>query len=138
MLVTDQKLITAIQVRRISWASALMSGGYEQGKTYLKAYVGDVGKAVPQFCCLGVACELYANDVGVRAVNPVITHEGKWPVEYDAPGDSYFHSTFLPKALTDWLGLSHKSEALLAKMNDDGIPFPIIAQALEFLPIETS
>lgn len=137
MLVTDEKLIYQIQMRRIKWAEALRNGGYIQGHTYLKAYVGRDVKQ-PEYCCLGIACEIFARDSGIkmRTVEPVITHAGRHPVEYDA-GDSYFHSTFLPPMMRDWLGLSHKSEALLAKMNDSSVPFSVIANILEFLPVET-
>lgn len=45
------RTLTAVQER---WLKALESDEYEQGMRYLCTQNGD-----DQFCCLGVACELY-------------------------------------------------------------------------------
>lgn len=41
------------------WVTALRSGGYEQGKTYLRQKIKKTG--VNTFCCLGVLCDIYDN-----------------------------------------------------------------------------
>jgi len=46
------------------WTTALRSGEYEQGRNYLASD----GK----FCCLGIACEIFADDAGlIKSVEPV-------------------------------------------------------------------
>lgn len=42
------------------WVNALRSGKYEQGKSYLRAKNGNK----EQFCCLGVACEIFREEIG--------------------------------------------------------------------------
>jgi hypothetical protein len=38
------------------WVAALRSGGYKQGKTYLKSVNRESGDV--EYCCLGVLCEI--------------------------------------------------------------------------------
>ncbi len=64
------------------WVKALKSGKYKQGRNKLK--VGD------KFCCLGVACDLYAKEYP----------SAKWK-------RSHFQgqNQFLPDSVRNWLGL---------------------------------
>jgi hypothetical protein len=114
------------------WIRALRSGKYKQGEDQLRS--GD------KFCCLGVACDLYAKAHGV-----------KWE-KFKSDGDDLF-SFFklvgkLPSVVQNWLGLTDacgvysidnqpKQRPLtesLADLNDDGFSFQEIAAIIESEP----
>jgi len=115
--------------RRKAWADALMGGEYAQGKGGLRR--GDL------FCCLGVACDLYAKDTG----------DGKWDkqdqhtrvsefrskdCEYDHEGDTYAP----PATVRAYYGLSEDEMQELITANDvTGLNFTEIAQLILF-PIQ--
>lgn len=77
------------------WLDALRSGDYEQGKSALRS--GD------QYCCLGVACEVYRKETG----------QGEWQGRELAGGvtsiwafrDGYDESSLLPSRVREWLGI---------------------------------
>lgn len=83
------------------WTDALMSGKYQQGSYFLK----NNGK----HCCLGVACEV----AGIKA-----TKRYAYINENLAQGK-------IPKAIIH----EHNYEVseALSTMNDDGVPFEVIA-----------
>lgn len=92
------------------WIEALRSGDYTQDNGALRTPTG--------YCCLGVLCEIhpsmtYAGSSGYRDVNGY-TVRG-YPSEY----------------LLLAVELSFGSMRRLAKMNDDGRPFPEIADYIE-------
>ena len=109
------------------WTAALRSGNYSRAKGHLRTKDG--------FCCLGVACDVYAKETG----------KGKW--EEKGKGKKWGkipftrfvsgRSTachFLPNDVMDWLGLDRSSFVIddLVKMNDaDGANFEDIANAIE-------
>ncbi len=83
---------------KAKWVKALMSGKYKQGEGCLR--LGD------EYCCLGV----------LRAVN-------------DPKDESY---RIFDEQKNWWIsikkfGLPHKVQAGLADLNDEFIPFPVIA-----------
>lgn len=121
------------------WVAALRSGNYEQTKHQLAVTNSDsepVG-----YCCLGVACDLYAQD-----------HE--IDVEYELAADHksgfirFGHeSTVLPPEVREWLGLRERTGDFgspreqnniacysLADLNDAGATFKQVADFIESEP----
>lgn len=66
------------------WVDALESGSYQQTIGYLKYEDG--------FCCLGVACDVYAKSLGQT-----------WDEIFE---DMYLEIGHLPDEVAEWLGLS--------------------------------
>lgn len=107
------------------WVSALRSGEYSQGQSYLKTPKGD-------FCCLGVLCDMFLKD-----------HNREW-VE-DSRGEPYFKTEtcseyhHLPREVYEWAGISSFSptvktpegEIELVTLNDEGVSFNEIANYIE-------
>lgn len=93
------------------WIAALRSEKYTQGcgALQVKTYRDD-----PEFCCLGVACEVYREEVGGHW-GPGVPHPdkdfGSMFSFIDADGGSRTGS--LPKGVADWLGLSDGSGGLM-------------------------
>ena len=132
------------------WVEALRSGEYKQTKSYLRTKKG--------FCCLGVACDLYAKETG----------EGEWNDGSDGTniaGSSYWYAFIssknkrketagLPVYVMEWLGIRdqlgdyskkvdvHFSSPVkemieyssLGGMNDTGSSFAEIADVIESEP----
>ena len=135
MLITDVRTRKIILERREEWADALRHNGYEQGRTYLKAVSG----TRTTWCCLGVVCDIMGKQAGVREIKGIsrVSENSVVRLPIAFAGKSGTSETFLPIEMRKYLGLSHHSEALLAKMNDDNIPFSTIAGCLHHLPVET-
>lgn len=138
-----------------AWVAELRSGKYEQGDGKLHKITP---KGEDQFCCLGVACELYEQKVGglhPRQMphrdyegNIVIgysTYSGPVPPEHSGDGFAYT----LPPEVTEWLGLAsddgsfsdaapndlpEESSTSLANLNDSGRTFGEIADTIEEAP----
>ena len=97
------------------WVEALRSGKYEQTTGSLTTPSRD------KFCCLGVACDLYAKEHG----KPKFRNQG-----------------LLPKYTKEWLGLQTSDgfhdvgsySVSLAEMNDEGSSFAEIADRIEAEP----
>jgi len=110
--------------------TALRSGEYEQGRHALR--VGD------KFCCLGVACDLYAKETGLGHWEETEVLAG---YQFVTPGDSI--TDILPVEVMNWLGLPNKNgtfrtssggDQALSELNDRGIPFSLIADKIESNP----
>lgn len=106
------------------WVDALKSGEYMQGKDNLSQMNKLTNK--DSFCCLCVACEVYmkkGNDLPKRVMifcsEVDIIHYGQ-SREYE----------YLPKEVSSWLELNTDEQKALAKMNDDGQSFEIIADTI--------
>ncbi len=101
-----------------AWIEALRSGKYKQG-------LGQLSTGL-EFCCLGVACDLYAK------VNDMTVTSSVERVSYD---DS---DSVLPESVQEWLGLKDDGgafdEGALYRMNDDGVTFTEIATLIESEP----
>lgn len=115
------------------WVAALRSGKYKRGKEQLGLVVNEKTMAT-KYCCLGVACEL-ALKAGV--VKKKFVGEGGL-VTYDG------HSSWLPPAVQEWLGLrkdngefvpkKRQKRDSLAELNDSGKSFSYIADFIEREP----
>lgn len=99
------------QVRE-EWIAALESGQYHQGRTQLRQ--GNM------FCCLGVLCDIAAKH-GI----------GHWENDTFVT-ETDIEISVLPKEVVEWAGLASNNPPVadgdsLSIMNDDGVPFGIIA-----------
>jgi len=110
---------------------ALRSGEFEQCQGSLKKG--------SNFCCLGVACELY------RREHP----EARWETDHERKGMFFIHEneqrpdkSWLPIEVQEWLGFQdyggsyHKQDSnpSLYRHNDDEMSFDDIATLIESEP----
>lgn len=72
-----------------AWVAALRSGEYKQGRSCLRSADGT-------FCCLGVACDVYAKGHGVG-----------WILEETAEEECLLlgEPAVLPEEVVEWLGM---------------------------------
>jgi hypothetical protein len=80
----------------------LRSGNYTQGRSRLAGF--DLSQKQWQYCCLGVACELYQEHVGGL---PVQILDGE--KQYDR------QNSHLPEKVRKWLGFKETAAALLKR-----------------------
>lgn len=114
--------------------SALRSGKYKQGRHYLRV-VHEEEEREERMCILGVACDVSGlghwgdeeiDGAGTKCF-AYVTHDG---------GASY---SALPAAVAEWYGFPAESPLVLwrgewrelMRLNDDGMTFPQLADALE-------
>lgn len=115
------------------WVAALESGEFQQVKGFLRA--GD------QYCCLGVACELYRREVGgVHWRDIGGEHLGVKELCLDFGGSA---SSWLPTQVREWLELRttnghfarpEETPNSLASLNDKGATFKEIAAVIRSEP----
>lgn len=127
------------------WLDALRSGDYTQAtgamrvETYMDPYDEDDdpsgydedGKRVGH-CCLGVACELARitleeSDSGYGVPTSLINYDSD-PDAYPGEDQDLGH---MPTWLRELLGISWDDEGHLAKLNDSGSDFSLIADVIE-------
>ena len=110
--------------------AALRSGNYKQAQQRLRS--GN------KYCCLGVACDLYAHS------HP----EARWRRLRDGwwfyPGSMYRKQSHLPPPVKEWVGFASSygdftpsassPHASLIELNDDLATFPMIADIIESEP----
>lgn len=109
------------------WVAALRSGIYPQGKKSL-ARKKEVGNF--EYCCLGVACEVYAEE------HPEFLSRINKENLYARYDDQF---AFLPSIVRAWLGLrtpegAAYSSPSLYQWNDTGSNFNEIADIIESEP----
>jgi len=117
------------------WLRALRSGSYKQGVGGLHS-IDQEGNST--FCCLGVACNLYLNEVGDLTTRNARGNDIETSVAY---GEEY---SYLPRQVAEWLGLWSydgtfldpenillPEERSLADLNDNGTSFTDIAAVIE-------
>jgi hypothetical protein len=111
------------------WVEALRSGNYKQGKGCLT----NVKATGNEYCCLGVACDVYQKEVGSLKLNV----EDNNHISYDN------EAAYLPPKVREWLGLrtgagiyGYPSEGKdLTRHNDaDECTFNEIANIIESQP----
>lgn len=105
------------------WVAELRSGNYKQATGGLRK--GDC------FCCLGVACDLYAKEFSESWISGGTYQEFKGM------------EGILPEEVSAWLGLGNRegdfydgegSHESLADLNDSGCTFSQIADIIESEP----
>ena len=114
---------------RNEWVAALRDGEFDQTKHMLHDQRG--------YCCLGVACEIFAEVLNLKVETVQRRGEG-FEVYYD------FQSTVLPEKVADFLGLKTSEGSFseiriegakrgdtLTSINDSGATFSQIADILE-------
>lgn len=138
---------------KAAWVAALRSGKYPQGQDYLKHETDGVVK----YCCLGVFVEIngYKNEKKDSRNHYVFNYKGHtmtiYPslnvlVEHGFPDEDSFAPLKLPvdiyrklKSFYDTQDKSFDEDAIptedsvrtLIKLNDDGVPFDLIADVIE-------
>lgn len=119
------------EIRR-RWTDALQSGDYVQGKDTLRVNLPD---GTSKFCCLGVLCDLYAQDHPEEKGWSSSEFEVDNVPSFWADGDWNDH--YLPIAVAKWAGLTSTSGMIpgiassLAAVNDEGASFREIAQIIK-------
>ena len=81
------------------WVDALRSGKYTQTRGALR---NDEGNN-PKFCCLGVACDLYAKETNVDGWRKIETGLNTL---YKFVSDESSSEDALPESVAEWLGLN--------------------------------
>lgn len=111
------------------WVAALRSDKYENGRFALRRD--------NLYCCLGVLCDLYAQEHNCIGWNEVVDESyDRAMVFVDAEGRD--QANYLTEDVRAWAGMTSFTGALdtadrtsLAKMNDDNATFSEIADAIE-------
>jgi hypothetical protein len=121
------------------WVAALRSGNFKQGHGYLCSYKETETGRDYRYCCLGVACQLLAEEDNTFAATVI-------PKQVKEEEGGYYTQLFgaqralgrLPVEVTDWLGIDSvygnpKFMGLHAiHMNDDHrLSFNEIADRIE-------
>ena len=136
--------------RRKLWVADLRSGKYEQGHCALRSEIKRNGEVFVTFCCLGVCCDRFAEELGFVWDRGLIynAEEG----QYDCFGEPSGDGEFLPRLIYEHLGfgddggfdpkleLGAKSDnkyegSSCTKANDNGWTFAEIADEIERLYI---
>jgi hypothetical protein len=90
------------------WIDALRSGKYEQGSEKLRSVSG--------YCCLGVLCDLYAQE-----------HNTEWEFRGNEetnlqPKDYWYfedQSEFVPESVMDWAGFTENCPVVKIDVEED-------------------
>lgn len=101
------------------WVDALRSGNYAQGTGFLRQN-GD-GLPVDKWCCLGVLCDLAAQDGYGH-------WEGDSIVSVYVDGLEHKVETMPTDLVLEWAGVEQTMADALANMNDNGDSFDTIAE----------
>lgn len=108
------------------WVRRLRSGQYRQGRFDLNSEAG--------FCCLGVLCEIAA-DEGVVTRVPDVGQLDTMTVGYQGRKDYAAETAGLPDSVQEWSGLSgslpEAGGQRLSSLNDNRVPFTEIADIIE-------
>lgn len=116
------------------WIDALRSGKYEQGSERLRSVSG--------YCCLGVLCDLYAQEHNTQWEFRGNEETNLQPQDYWYFGDQ---SEFLPESVREWAELILYNPILrvegddemfelneeVSTLNDEGYSFSTIADLIE-------
>lgn len=114
------------------WIDALRSGDYEQGRIAMRS-------AANRYCCLGVACDVSEvgvwhqptdeDDCGFRGDHYYKT--APHPSDNDNNSRVVGYGYALPPLVKERLGLAMGLEGSLSYLNDNHVPFSVIADFLE-------
>lgn len=86
---------------RALWVKALRSGKYKQGTGRLRG-------EDKSYCCLGVACDLYINNVGCK------WQKMDYGYQFETTEPDESQGSILPVEVRDWLGLLTSQGSLSA------------------------
>jgi hypothetical protein len=117
------------------WVKALRSGEYRQGEASLCNEDEISGECV--YCCLGVACDILAEDNWVKPRRLTTWSVGKYeefvmPATGDKQGWGHTETTSFPSLKTlKEMGLDVAYAQELAELNDRGWSFERIANKIE-------
>lgn len=103
------------------WVSALRSGKYSQGHRNLCR--DDLGKK--QYCCLGVALDIKNTGIWKRSSDFIYAFDFILQSSFRIPAGA------CPAALSSELGITTDEMRNLARMNDSGYSFDVIADYIE-------
>jgi hypothetical protein len=112
------------------WVEALRSGKYEQASEKLRE------SEEMRFCCIGVLCDIY------REVRPDTEWDGEVFVVGDGvtkmdeddeyvTDDERMEDGEAPRAVREWSGLRSNQQHDYIQLNDNGVPFAVIAAHIE-------
>lgn len=111
------------------WIAALRSGAYLQGVGALRMLRGD---QPPQYCCVGVLCDLSTEDLQTDWSPRGFAYK-------DQHGSLDFQEAFIPYELAKWLNISAHHQSELYSRNDDrGASFLDIADYIETIVMPKS
>lgn len=122
---------------KAKWLTALRSGEYRQGRNVLKQQFDE--NDAPQFCCLGVLCDIAIKDGLNLTVNDINEYEDTDAIIWSFDD----HQELLPRAVMEWAGMDSDNPALpnpedeghpttdIASLNDNGMDFENIADIIE-------
>lgn len=110
------------------WINALTSGEYQQASGCLKitSDKSPISNGTMSFCCLGVLCDLYSQEVGVE-----------WDKKPDGPWQFFGHKDYLPDDVMTWAELEEEDpyieseDATLSELNDNVYSFDEIAELIK-------
>jgi hypothetical protein len=103
---------------KAKWVKALRSGEYKQARA---ALIDGDGMGGRSFCCLGVLCDVLGTQWDLEAAEGV--YDG---MQVRAPCGWY-----LSREMLEAVALDENTQRTLAKMNDNGGTFAIIAEHIE-------
>lgn len=86
------------------WITALRSDDYKQGYGRLH------NPEVNTFCCLGVACDLFKDEVGLKTTTGILYD--RLTIEYNGLSGT------MPTVLRDYLKINHELQSKLVRLND--------------------
>lgn len=114
-----------------NWIKALRSGEYKQTEGFLCS----VNNGIESFCCLGVLCDLEGDGYWEITQNKDLFEEAVffgYDYRYDYRTKNHnSYDEFPPNSLMKKVGLKRADAETLAKMNDHGDSFKVIADYIE-------
>lgn len=121
---------------RYRWVKALESGKYRQGQKVLHQVINSAEGKIEEFCCLGVACDLYRKYGGRLDTHKISGIDGI-EIAYGRREDE--ETAALPEVVRVALGLRGSSGDFddgtsLAFLNDTGKSFDEIAAIIRSKP----
>lgn len=111
---------------RAKWVAALRSGKYKQGTNRLRS-------ANDEFCCLGVACEVAAEE-GIIGPARLVENVSEPGYAYGAQGNE----AFLPYEVAQWLGLEGISGQLKEPAVQNASPYGGTRKAYQLTQVNDS
>lgn len=116
------------QIKR-KWVDALYSGKYKQG-------MGQLRSIKNKFCCLGVLCDLYAQETGTTWTKDVAGNYSMGEENDVLPFEvcewaSIDRSPAVIAHYVDKRGKTKDQNQTLGDINDYGVPFSVIAKYIK-------